>query len=366
MAYQLSNYAQDPSLMNQGRTMGGVQNGGYQTQPIAPATQVAEDPNAWWKQSQNPDYFNIMNSRADPQQTNAGYAGAVNYGGMTDQDKQWLYGWYNQHPNAYLGFGSRGEWNNAINDVGNTDLLVGSTQMGRNLGGNWDSYSSPFADKMKEWYKGSQTGGQMFPGGVGGAPGATGNASGSAQGGVGNAAAGGTQPGAGISNYGAPITDPSAYFNPYQEWANQRSMENIQQSAAARGNLNSGATMKALADYMAGANGQQWQNSFNNAQTDMNRMYGVANNDRNFDYNAQRDDRNFNNQNNQFLANLGMQGTQSQAQLQQLLATLTSNNSIAAAQAQGAGTMGQQGAYGTALQQMLTNWLASQYYPQGR
>lgn len=161
-------------------------------------------------------------------------------------------------------------------------------------------------------------------------------------------------PGVGNNSYSAPLTDPSAYLDPSMAFTMKQGMDALQNSAAASGNLLSGKTLKDITNYSQGLASTNWQNAMQNAMTDTNRRYGVDNNDRNFAYQSQVGDRDFNNANAQFLASLGMQGTNANSQLAQSLATLLSGNSVAAGQAQGAGTIGANNALGSSLSQIIS------------
>lgn len=161
-------------------------------------------------------------------------------------------------------------------------------------------------------------------------------------------------PGVGSNTYSNPLTDVSAYLDPSMQFTMQQGMNALQNSAAASGNLLSGQTLKDITNYSQGLAGTNWQNAYQNALADTNRRYGVDANDRAFNYTAQTGDRDFNNANAQFLASLGMQGTNAQSQLAQSLATLLSGNSVAAGQAQGAGTIGANNALGSSLSQIIS------------
>ena len=160
-------------------------------------------------------------------------------------------------------------------------------------------------------------------------------------------------PGQGSTSYSTPITDPSAYLDPSAAYTEKQGMDALQNSAAARGGLLSGQTLKDITNYSQGQASTNWQNAFNNAQTDVNRMYNVDNTDRNFQYNAQTGDRNFNQQASQYLSSLGLQSTQNNSQLAAALAAILSNNSIAAGQAQGTGTIGANNAISSSLSAII-------------
>jgi len=139
------------------------------------------------------------------------------------------------------------------------------------------------------------------------------------------------------SNY---ITNPSAYLDPSMAFTMKQGMDQLQNSAAAQGNLLSGQTLKGIENYAQGLAGTNWQNAFSNAQNDANRLYGIDNNDRNFAYGAAVNDRNFNNANQQFLSGQGLNATNNQSSLARALSSLLSANTIAAGQTQAGGTLG--------------------------
>jgi hypothetical protein len=253
----------------------------------------------------------------------------------------------------------------------------------------------------------------------GGAGGATGSGSATA-GGAGGAtgsgsatAGGGTLPGTGggdpISaggqfsgpnpfNFGVNdgyqfAQQPGGYQDPSYAWRLAEGEKALQGSAAARGGLLSGATLKGISDYAQNAASQEYNNAFNRFSGDRSFNYGVDNNDRNFSanqnnldrefgYNAQRDDRNFNygamrddrNFNHgamrddrdfnygtmRDMMNFGMQGTQGLGQSNNWLATLLSQNALGAGAAAGQGAMGGSNDINNIISQMLQQYMSQQ------
>jgi hypothetical protein len=171
-------------------------------------------------------------------------------------------------------------------------------------------------------------------------------------------------PGTGGVDYSQPLTDVSAFLDPSMAFRLKQGEDAIQNSAAARGGLLSGNTLKQLTKYGQDMGSQEYANAFNRANSDRGFRYGVdagdrdfayraQTGDRDFGYNAQRDDRNFNQQTLRDLAGFGMQGTQGSNALQATLAALISGNTMAAGNAQGAGTIGGSNAINNAISQIL-------------
>jgi hypothetical protein len=166
---------------------------------------------------------------------------------------------------------------------------------------------------------------------------------------------------------GAPGTtgaDPLAlnvnsFLNPNLAFTMKQATDQIQNSAASRGNLQSGSTLKGLADYTTGKANAAWGDAVQNAMADRGFRTGVDTNDRNFFYNAARDDRNFNYGTLQDLARFGMQGTQSAADVQRWLATLLSNNALTGGQVNASGTVGGNNAVNQAIQQFIQQYLGN-------
>lgn len=240
--------------------------------------------------------------------------------------------------------------------------------------------TDPTAARIAGMFGGSaaKTGGMAKPALVGGTtPGAT-------PGTVGGTAAAGVGAAAGAAAGASPAGTPWDYFNDegYQ-FAKKEGMDGIQNSAAARGGLQSGATLKALADYNSGLANQYYGDAWNryntanrNARSDYqdDRNYGrsvytddrdYAENNRRYDqgfgYQAALNDRNFNEDQRRYdqgfnytassgdrdaalstlryLAGLGSSNTASSAGLDQWIAQLTGQNTMTGA---GAGAAGAQ------------------------
>ena len=203
-------------------------------------------------------------------------------------------------------------------------------------------------------------------------------------------------------NSGTPYTPPSDVTTPFDfyndegyKFALGEGKKSIENSAAARGGLLSGNTLKELSNYQTGLASQYYGDAFNrqmqnknfnqNVATDArnfnnsnnqfdatfnnnNRMwdttfnnnnridarnfdYGAAINDRNFNedqrrydqgfnYNAATGDRNFDASILNTLYNGGLSGSQSTGQLASVLASLLSGNTLTGAGAGAAGTVG--------------------------
>lgn len=156
--------------------------------------------------------------------------------------------------------------------------------------------------------------------------------------------------------------DVGKYLDPSMDFRIGEAMKAVENSAAARGGLQSGATLKALSDRAGQMAQTDYANAFERAAADRGFHYGVDRDDRNFsrdtmaddrnfdwtrdvfnrtfDYNAARDDRNFDYTRLSDLANMGFRGVDRSAGLEAQLAQFLGNNTMAAGGAQGAGIIG--------------------------
>ena len=154
----------------------------------------------------------------------------------------------------------------------------------------------------------------------------------------------------------------SDYLNPATDWAQQQGLKGLQSTYAANGMLNSGSAMKGISDYMTNSTlNNAWQPAFNNYMNDKNFNYGVDTGDRNFNYQAQMNDQTIPWQQQMQLAQLGMQGAGGQSNINNLLATLLSQNALSAGQTGASGTIGGSNAINNALSQYLSQYLSQQY-----
>jgi hypothetical protein len=126
--------------------------------------------------------------------------------------------------------------------------------------------------------------------------------------------------------------DPGYQFNL------QQGQQAIERSAAARGGLNSGATEKSLAQYSQGLAGQQYQNAFNNFNTNQsntfNRLAGMA--------------------------GVGQQAATTVGQMGQQNAANIGQNMMGAANAQAAGQVAGANAINSAVGVGANSWMQSQ------
>lgn len=179
-------------------------------------------------------------------------------------------------------------------------------------------------------------------------------------------------------------------------------LDQVQNSAAARGSLQSGATLKGLEDYRQGLASQEYGAAFdrftnardfsesgrrdnrnfgeaqfqdrrnfgeNQYQDRRNFDYGASRDDRNFDwqremynqqfgYNAARDDRNFNYGSMRDLAQMGLGATGSSGNLASQLADALGRYGMTGAGAGAQGTVGQSNNINSAISQLLA-WMQS-------
>jgi hypothetical protein len=259
--------------------------------------------------------------------------------------------------------------------------------------------------------QGAQTGASMNPApspapgtsaGPGGAPAGTLGSLGS-PGGVSQNIANPNAP-----NYGLNV---GAYLDPSMAFTMQQGMQQLGNTYGAQGNFLSGPAMKGALGYSQGLASQNWNNAANIAnqqnqfalganQFDQN--FGLAQNNQNFNqgmannqFGLAQNQQNFNQgmANNQFglaqqgqnfgqnlanqqfgyqqqlnnqqipwnqqmqMAQLGLQGTQGNQQVQNLLAMLQGQLAQSAGQAQGTGTIAGSNTLTNAIQQMLQNYM---------
>jgi hypothetical protein len=105
---------------------------------------------------------------------------------------------------------------------------------------------------------------------------------------------GSSMPQFGAIGSGNMALDINQYLDPSMQFRIDRGTNALQSSAAARGGLLSGATLKGVNDYAQNVASQEYGNAFNRAFQDRGFTVGVDQNDRDFAWNAARDDRNFN------------------------------------------------------------------------
>jgi hypothetical protein len=291
----------------------------------------------------------MFNQQMDAGNIDGAYYGMVNGAGRSALQSQWT--------------PQMGDWNNLLNTYGGMAPSMGiNPATGKPYGGG--SRASRSVDGMGggsfiPWQQ--ATGGSTPPPGTPAPHGdnfpSTPSAGAPVDGSTG-------LPGTGGVDYSQPLTDVSAFLDPSMAFRLKQGEDAIQNSAAARGGLLSGNTLKQLTKYGQDMGSQEYANAFNRANSDRGFRYGVdagdrdfayraQTGDRDFGYNAQRDDRNFNQQTLRDLAGFGMQGTQGSNALQATLAALISGNTMAAGNAQGAGTIGGSNAINNAISQIL-------------
>jgi hypothetical protein len=127
--------------------------------------------------------------------------------------------------------------------------------------------------------------------------------------------------------------DPSYQFNL------QQGQQAIERSAAARGGLNSGGTMKSLAQYSQGLASQDYNNAFNRFQTDQSNRFNRL----------------------QSLATNGQAAQTGQNALGAQTAAAVGNNMQNAANASAAGTVGSANAISNGINQGTNTWMGMQY-----
>jgi hypothetical protein len=166
---------------------------------------------------------------------------------------------------------------------------------------------------------------------------------------------------------GTSITDPNmpgyplnvgAYLNPGASYAMDQANKALQGTYAGAGNLLSGPAMKGITDYNQNmALNNYWNPAVATAQQQQQTGIGLGEYNQNFGYQQQLANQTIPFQQEMQLAGLGLQGTQGAQQVQNLLATLLSQNALGAGQAAGTGTIGGANTITQAIQNMLQNYL---------
>jgi hypothetical protein len=166
---------------------------------------------------------------------------------------------------------------------------------------------------------------------------------------------------------GTSITDPNmpeyplnvgAYLNPGASYAMDQANKALQGTYAGAGNLLSGPAMKGITDYNQNmALNNYWNPAVATAQQQQGTGIGLGEYNQNFGYQQQLANQTIPFQQQMQLAGLGLQGTQGAQQVQNLLATLLSQNALGAGQAAGTGTIGGANTITQMIQNMLQNYL---------
>jgi hypothetical protein len=166
---------------------------------------------------------------------------------------------------------------------------------------------------------------------------------------------------------GTTITDPNmpgyplnvgAYLNPGASYAMDQANKALQGTYAGAGNLLSGPAMKGITDYNQNmALNNYWNPAVATAQQQQQTGIGLGEYNQNFGYQQQLANQTIPFQQQMQLAGLGLQGTQGAQQVQNLLATLLSQNALGAGQAAGTGTIGGANTITQMIQNMLQNYL---------
>lgn len=182
-------------------------------------------------------------------------------------------------------------------------------------------------------------------GGNNGAPGPTGGGPTLGQVASGQAQAGGG--GDGDVGYGLNVSD---YLDPSMRFQMDEAQRMLENSAAAKGMLGSGQTLRDLTSLATNMARTDYGNAFNRATNVRDFTYGVDQTDRLFDYNVQRDDRNFaygadqadrlfNYQRLSDLAQMGLSGTSSTVSGDNALAGILAGILANRGSIEGAGTI---------------------------
>lgn len=133
-------------------------------------------------------------------------------------------------------------------------------------------------------------------------------------------------PAGGSPGYGVNV---GQFLDPSMQFRMDQGMRALQNSAAGRGSLNSGDTLRAITDYGQGLASTEYGNAFNRATNARDFSYGVDRADQAFDYAVQNADRSYDYNRMRDLAQFGLQAAGQQASgansMSGILASLLSN-----------------------------------------
>lgn len=178
---------------------------------------------------------------------------------------------------------------------------------------------------------------------------------------------GGSSTGTGMTPGSVPLpgtngTDfslnPAAYQNPMaqtmQDWANKA----LQGTYAGAGDLLSGPAMQGITQYnQQAAMNNSYLPALNEANQQQQTGIGLGQYNQQFGYQQAMNNQTVPFQQQMQLANLGLQGSQGQQSVSNLLATLLSQNALGAGQAAGTGTIGASNSISNSISNALSNYL---------
>lgn len=163
--------------------------------------------------------------------------------------------------------------------------------------------------------------------------------------------------GMGSPGYGVNVSD---YLDPSMKFQMDEAQRVLENSAAARGSLNSGQTLRDLTSLATNMARTDYNNAFNRAANTRDFTYGVDSADRLFDYNAANADRAFDYGRLRDLAGMGLSGTSTatggENQLAGILAGLMGNQG----QIQASGTIGGSNTVNNTISQIIANMMQNQ------
>lgn len=142
-----------------------------------------------------------------------------------------------------------------------------------------------------------------------------------------------------MGNYNHDFSMADFTADPGYQFRMQEGQKAIERSAAARGGLNSGATMKALDAYNSGEASQQYQQAYTNFNNDKTQRFNRLSS----------------------LAGLGQTATANTGAAGANNANNISQNIIGAGNAQAAATIGQGNAINNGIGQGINTWMQQQY-----
>ena len=160
----------------------------------------------------------------------------------------------------------------------------------------------------------------------------------------------------GSPGYGVNVSD---YLDPSMRFQMDEAQRVLENSAAARGSLNSGQTLRDLTSLATNMARTDYGNAFNRVANTRDFTYGVDSADRLFDYNANRADQAFDYNRLRDLAQMGLSGTNSSASGQNNLAGILAGLMGNAGQIQASGTIGGSNTINNTISQILQQMMGT-------
>jgi hypothetical protein len=149
------------------------------------------------------------------------------------------------------------------------------------------------------------------------------------------------------------------FLDPSMQFRMNEGMRALENSAAGRGSLASGDTLRAIQDYSQGLASTEYGNAWNRATNNRDFSSGLDRYDQQFNYNAAVGDRNYDYGRLRDLAQFGLQASGQEAQSQNALAGILASIMQNGGQIAGTGQIGAGNAINGGIGSILS-WLLSQ------